>query len=64
MIASPLLMTQLFGAFTSEAAPLFFPGAPFFAAALLMLASVAAFGRVMRSPRVTATAAAPGPEVG
>lgn len=35
MIISPLLMTQLFGYFTQPGAPVYFPGAPFFAAACL-----------------------------
>lgn len=34
---SPLMMTQLFAAFTVETAPVYFPGAPFLAAALIMM---------------------------
>lgn len=36
MVLSPLLMTRLFGWFTGPDAPVFFPGAPFLAAALLL----------------------------
>ena len=39
-IAGPPLMTQLFGYFTSTGAPVYFPGAPFFAGALLVLGSL------------------------
>ncbi len=39
-IAGPPLMTQLFGYFTSADAPVYFPGAPFFAGALLVLGSL------------------------
>ncbi len=46
MILSPLLMTNVFAAFTAPAAPLYLPGAPFLAALLL---SVAAFVLFMRA---------------
>ncbi|HNS13344.1 MAG TPA: hypothetical protein PKM97_12080 [Bacteroidia bacterium] len=36
----PLLMTYLFSYFTSENAPLVFPGAPFFMGALLTLVAL------------------------
>ncbi len=39
-IIGPPVMTNLFAFFTSSQAPLYFPGAPFFAAALLTLISV------------------------
>ena len=39
-IFGPLLMTNLFGFFTSDAAPFYFPGAPFLAGALLALAGL------------------------
>ena len=42
-IAGPPLMTQLFGYFSSDAAPVHFPGAAFFCAALLTLASLMLF---------------------
>jgi MFS transporter, DHA1 family, tetracycline resistance protein len=37
MTLSPVLMTRLFGYFSAPAAPVYFPGAPFLCAALLML---------------------------
>jgi DHA1 family tetracycline resistance protein-like MFS transporter len=37
MVMSPILMTQLFGWFTGADAPVYFPGAPFLAAAVLLL---------------------------
>lgn len=37
MVLSPILMTQLFGWFTGADAPVYFPGAPFLAAAVLLL---------------------------
>lgn len=46
-IVAPVLMTQLFGYFTSAAAPLYFPGAPFLTAACLMVACLIQFARVM-----------------
>lgn len=41
MVLSPILMTRLFAAFTGADAPVYFPGAPFLAAALLLAAGVA-----------------------
>jgi DHA1 family tetracycline resistance protein-like MFS transporter len=38
-VLGPPLMTQLFGTFSDSAGALYFPGAPFVAAALLALAS-------------------------
>lgn len=53
MIISPLVMTQLFGYFAGEDAPVYFPGAPFLAAALLMsLALVPFFAGLKRSAPV------------
>ena len=43
IIISPVFMTQLFGFFTSGEAPVYFPGAPFLAAALLMGLAVIPF---------------------
>ena len=40
-IAGPAAMAQLFGYFTSGAAPMQLPGAPFFAAALLSALALA-----------------------
>ena len=48
MIVSPLIMTQLFGYFSSDAAALYFPGASFFAAGLLGLFAIALFLRAAR----------------
>lgn len=45
-IIAPLIMTQLFGFFTSEAAPVYLPGAPFMLAAGLVVASVLLFLKV------------------
>lgn len=42
-ILAPLFLTQLFGFFTRDDAPMFFPGAPFAAAALLMLLALIPF---------------------
>jgi DHA1 family tetracycline resistance protein-like MFS transporter len=39
-IIGPLLMTNLFSFFTSDSAPFYFPGAPFFAGAFLALAGL------------------------
>jgi MFS transporter, DHA1 family, tetracycline resistance protein len=39
-IIGPLLMTQLFGYFTAEGAPFYFPGAPMLTGALLTLLSL------------------------
>jgi DHA1 family tetracycline resistance protein-like MFS transporter len=39
-VGSPLIMTQLFGFFTSPRAPVYFPGASFFAAAVLTLTCI------------------------
>jgi DHA1 family tetracycline resistance protein-like MFS transporter len=47
-VISPLFMTQLFGAFTTAGAPVFFPGAPFLAAAVLMALVVLPFARGLR----------------
>ena len=37
LVISPVLMTQLFGYFASAEAPIYFPGAPFLAAAIISL---------------------------
>jgi MFS transporter, DHA1 family, tetracycline resistance protein len=56
-ILGPPLMTQVFGLFSRTAARIYFPGAPFLAAALLTIASAALFARAMRlSPRQTSPA--------
>ncbi len=43
MIASPLMMTQLFGYFSGPEAPVYFPGAPFLAAAGLIALAIVPF---------------------
>ena len=43
LIISPVLMTQIFGYATSEAAPIYLPGAPFLAAAALMALALVPF---------------------
>ena len=44
LIVSPVLMTQIFGHFTSAAAPVYLPGAPFLGAAVLMALALVPFG--------------------
>ena len=43
LIISPVLMTQIFGHFTSAAAPVYLPGAPFLGAAVLMALALVPF---------------------
>ena len=43
MVISPLLMTGIFAYFTAANAPVYLPGAPFLAAALIMLVSLVLF---------------------
>lgn len=43
MIISPLLMTNVFAAFTQDDGPIFLPGAPFLASGLLALAGLVLF---------------------
>lgn len=61
MIIGPLMMTQIFSAFSQADSAVFFPGAPFVLASLLtalaLLPLFAAIGRIQR-PRETASAAA------
>lgn len=49
MVASPVLMTQLFYGFSREGAAIEFPGAPFLAASLLALLAMALFAWAGRS---------------
>ncbi|MGD9800621.1 MAG: TCR/Tet family MFS transporter [Parvularculaceae bacterium] len=60
MIIGPLMMTQIFSAFSREGAPIHFPGAPFFLASLLTACALiplfAAIGRIKR-PREAPAAA-------
>ena len=44
LIISPVLMTQIFGYFTNESAPVRLPGAPFLGAAVLMALALVPFG--------------------
>ena len=46
-IGTPLVMTQLFGVFSAADAPVYFPGAPFFVAGVMLLACVAWSMRMM-----------------
>lgn len=50
-ILGPFLATQLFGYFTSAAAPVQFPGAPFLASAVLALLSAIILLRVTSTPK-------------
>lgn len=56
-VIGPPLMTQLFGYFSGVSAPIHFPGAAFFAAAVLTGTSLLLLHRIFRSPRM-ATAGA------
>ena len=49
MILSPLVMTWIFGYFTSPAAPIYLPGAPFLLSAALMVAGVILFVATSRA---------------
>lgn len=60
-IIAPLLMTQLFGYFTSEAAPLYFPGAAFVAAGLMAGMSLIMFRRAVTATAVPAPASSATP---
>ncbi len=55
LIISPLLMTQLFSTFTKAGMSLYFPGAPFLAAALLMMIALVAFRFGMRRTGMSST---------
>ena len=48
LVVSPLLMTQLFGFFTGPAAPLYLPGAPFLAAAIITAIAIIPFAIGLR----------------
>jgi len=52
-IASPLILTQTFRFFSSDAAPVYFPGASFFLAGMLALIALACFARILtRNPEL------------
>ena len=55
-VLGPPLFTQLFGRFSAPGTALYFPGAPFFAASLLALASALILLQLSRSPRPVALA--------
>ncbi len=52
-IIGPLLMTQLFAAFTDEQSSIYFPGVSFFAAAILSLTCLLIFVPVVRKHKLT-----------
>ena len=52
MIVSPVFMTELFYTFSREGAPIDFPGAPFLAAALLIVVALGFFTRAARCPSI------------
>jgi DHA1 family tetracycline resistance protein-like MFS transporter len=54
-ILSPPFMTQLFSWFSSDQAPVHFPGAPFFAAAVFTLLALALLLRAVANSRAQAT---------
>jgi DHA1 family tetracycline resistance protein-like MFS transporter len=58
LIVTPPAATQIFGYFTQSGAPVYFPGAPWLAAAALTLWSLIAFGRSAASESAPAKAAA------
>ena len=44
MIGAPLLLTRLFGYFAAEGAPVYFPGAAFLTAGVMLLGALCVFG--------------------
>ena len=54
-ILSPLFMTQLFSYFSSDDAIVYFPGAPFFASAVLTLLALLILLRAIAGRQVTHT---------
>ena len=48
-VAAPPILSNLFGYFTSDAAPIYFPGAAFFAASLCMGLAALVFSRARRA---------------
>jgi DHA1 family tetracycline resistance protein-like MFS transporter len=59
-ILSPPFMTQLFAYFSSEDTSVYFPGAPFFAAAILTLLALALLLRTVRSHELAGTSVSGG----
>jgi DHA1 family tetracycline resistance protein-like MFS transporter len=52
-IFGPLMMTNLFSYFTSDKAPLQLPGAPFWAAAVFLMASLALVFRLLKNQEIS-----------
>jgi DHA1 family tetracycline resistance protein-like MFS transporter len=50
-VAAPPVLSNLFGYFTSDAAPIYFPGAAFFAASLFLALAALVFLRARRAPQ-------------
>jgi DHA1 family tetracycline resistance protein-like MFS transporter len=50
-VAAPPLLSNLFGYFTSPAAPIYFPGAGFFVASLFLAAAALLLASVQRAPQ-------------
>lgn len=53
-VAAPPILSNLFGYFTSAAAPIYFPGAAFFAGSIFLALSAALFARARTGPGVAA----------
>lgn len=58
-IVGPLMMTNIFAWFTSKAAPIWFPGAPFVAGAIMMLVSAWVAYRYLHSKHIHVTGPKP-----
>jgi DHA1 family tetracycline resistance protein-like MFS transporter len=56
-VAAPPMLSNLFGYFSSPAAPIYFPGAAFFAASLFLMLSALVFARVRSTPKAAQAAA-------
>jgi MFS transporter, DHA1 family, tetracycline resistance protein len=50
-LAAPPLLSNLFGYFTSAEAPIYFPGAAFFAASLFLASAALAFAWSRKKPQ-------------
>ena len=53
-VAAPPILSNLFGYFTSTAAPIYFPGAAFFAGSVFLALSALAFAWIRKRPRTEA----------
>jgi len=56
-IVAPWLMTELFGYFSSDRAPFYFPGMPFLTASLLMVLATLRFAWTARNGRLASVPA-------